>query len=162
MSANEYLREKVTPAFVWGILREVMTRVIGREDFHGLEDFREFLHLQFLAPPESQIETELRVTLEQDYPIVGEGEWIKAYPYVDIVVGLKRGDISVDVPLTGYLTLLGSAKSLEWHEAEVRIQVSVRNVLTFEVREKAYGDFEIREIFEEEDTIPKKGKRRTA
>ena len=113
-----------------------MNRVIGTEDFQSLEEFRDFLIIQFLAPSEAEIETEIIVRAPDDILLNEEGGHMRSFIPLEIDVKLERAQFSAHIPLRGFVELEGSSQKVEWYSANVRIQLPTRKTFDFTVHDK--------------------------
>ena len=157
MSREEYLRVVVTMSFVRRVIQEVVNRVIGTEDFQSLEEFRDFLIIQFLAPSEAEIETEIIVRAPDDILLNEEGGHMRSFIPLEIDVKLERAQFSAHIPLRGFVELEGSSQKVEWYSANVRIQLPTRKTFDFTVHDKML-QLDITVLAQEEEPPMKKKK----
>lgn len=155
VSRDEYLREVVTVSFVRRVIQEVVNRVIGTDDFLSLEEFRDFLILQFLAPSEAEIETQIIVRAPDDILLNEEGGYMRSFIPLEIDVKIERGQFSTCIPLRGFVELEGSSQRVEWNNANVRIQIPTSKTFDFAVVDRI-SQLDIKVLAQEEEPMKKK------
>lgn len=155
VSRDEYLRKVVTASFVRRVIQEVVNRVIGTDDFLSLEEFRDFLILQFLAPPETEIETEFVIRAPDDILLDEEGGYMRSFIPLEIDVKIERGQFSTCIPLRGFVELEGSSQRGEWTSANVRIQIPTSKTFDFAVVDRML-QLEVKVLAQEEEPMKKK------
>ncbi|MDP2630494.1 MAG: hypothetical protein Q8P56_03740 [Candidatus Uhrbacteria bacterium] len=158
VTRDGYLRDVVTLPFVRRVIQEIVYRVIGTDDFLSLEEFKEFLTLQFLASPEAEIETTIVVRSDDDILLNVTGGTMRAFLPLEINITFEREQFSACVPLRGFAELEGSSQKIEWHNANVRIQLPTHKTFDFAVHDKMWqlDVFEVLSIEEENQPMKKK------